>query len=151
MIFSPLIVTFPPLEFSPLISYDFAVNFLRFRRQFLVPQQTPKSNEFAAIYVRFRRYILMLSLQMNLCFRHYFHTLHLMISPLINLCFRRYFLPAYYPLGACLLPFRCLIMLGQVRPKAALPPVGFPLGACSLSFRCLLTTLQVPACFPLGT
>ena len=38
--------------FSPLISYDFAVNFLRFRRYFLVPQQTPKSNEFAANYVR---------------------------------------------------------------------------------------------------
>ena len=51
---------FSPLKFSPLISYDFAVNFLRFRRHFLVPQQTPKSNDFAANYVRFRRYILMI-------------------------------------------------------------------------------------------
>ena len=86
--------------------------------------------------------------------------------------------PASFPLGPCQLPFRslpapirCLIMLGQVRPKAALPPVGFPLGACSLPFRSLPAPIrslpaslqvpasshqvpasshQVPASFPLG-
>ena len=55
------LITFSSLKLLPLISYDFAVNFLRFRHYFLVPQQTPKSNKFAANYVQFRRYILMIS------------------------------------------------------------------------------------------
>ena len=57
----------------------------------MVPEQTPKSNEFAAINLRFRRYILMISLlalmispQIDLCFRRYFHTFPCVISVLVT-------------------------------------------------------------------